>query len=132
MRCPFGCSEFLHKANKEPFELFLWRQSNFQMKNYCRPVGGKLWVDCISPSFPKSCLILGKFPCRPSIVLEEDGPMILLCREHSRNTKESFIHVPESPTGNIHTPNANAFAPVVIRPRTNRNFKVSIFFGAIF
>ena len=129
VRCPFlGCSEFLHRVNTAPFEDFLLHFSNHQMESYCQPVG-KTWTDCISPSYPKTVEILYKFPCEPCIVLNDDGPMILLCRNHSTKSKDSYLHVPESATGNIYTPNANAFAPVVIRPRTNRNYKVSVTAG---
>ena len=57
--------------------------------------------------------------------MTDDGPMILCCREHSASCKNSFLHVPESPTGTIYSPNCNSFAPVAIRSRTNRNFKVT-------
>ena len=125
VRCPFGCSEFLHKVNTAPLEDFLWAFSNYQMKSYGTAVQ-KTWTDCISPSFPSTCLILEKFECSPSLALTDDGMMILCCREHSKHTKESYLHVPESPekTGSIFSPNGNAFAPVVIRSRNIRNFKV--------
>lgn len=58
------------------------------------------------------------------MIIGDDGPEILMCREHSNKSNNFYFHVPESATGSIYTPNANAFAPVVIRPRTNRNFKV--------
>jgi hypothetical protein len=98
------------------------------MKTYKSPKG-KSWVDFISPSYPSSCLILEYFQCSPSVALTDDGMMILCCREHSKYSKDSYLYVPESPeqTGTIYTPNANAFAPVVIRPRTVRHFKVSIY-----
>lgn len=125
VRCPFGCSEFLHKTNAVPFEDFLFHFSNYQMTSYCKNFDKRTWTDCILPSYPSSAKILHKFSCTPCIVISDEGPMILTCREHSRSSKESYIHVPESATGTIYTPNANAFAPVVSRPRTNRNFKVS-------
>ena len=94
------------------------------MKTLNVPLNGKHWTDFISPSYPKSCLILEKFECSPSLAMTADGPVILCCREHSKNSTKAYIHVPESPTGTIYTPNSNGFAPVTIRSRTNRCFKV--------
>lgn len=125
VRCPFGCSEFLHRANKVPLKDFLWSYSNYQM-----PCQNKAhtydWTDFICPSYPSSCSILENkaFQCSPSIVVTDEGPMILTCRDHNQKTKQWYLYVPESPTGTIHTPNGNSCASVTIRPRIFRVFKV--------
>ncbi|CAJ1944663.1 unnamed protein product [Cylindrotheca closterium] len=51
IRCPFGCSEFLHKTNHVPLKDFLWCYSNYEMQCYEAPKG-KNWTDFISPSYP--------------------------------------------------------------------------------
>lgn len=124
VRCPWGCSEFLHRANKLHMKDFLWYSSNYQMKCLQAPQG-KHWTDFISPSFPSSCLILERFSCSPVVVMSDDGPMILSCRNHCEQSTKAYIHVPESPTGTIYTPNSNGFAPVTVRSRTYKFFKVS-------
>ena len=124
VRCPWGCSEFLHRTKHLPLKDFLWYYSNYEMPCYKTPTG-KHWTDFISPSYPSPCLILEKFLCSPSMAFMEGEPVIMCCREHSVRSTNASLHVPESPTGAIYTPNANSFAPVAIRSRTNRNFKVS-------
>ena len=125
VRCPWGCSEFLHRTNRLKLKDFLWYYLNYEMRCYQTPTG-KHWTDSISPSYPSPCKILEKFVCQPSIAMTEDGPVILSCRGHSEHSTDMYLHVPESPTGAIYTPNCNSFAPVAIRSRTNRNFKVSM------
>lgn len=125
VQCPFGCSEFLARTNKLPLKDFLWYVTNYQMKCH-NPPTGKHWTDHISPSYPSTALILERFSCRPSIAITDDGPMILSCREHSTRSTEAYLHVPESPTGNMYSPNSNSYAPVVIRSKVNKNFKVGL------
>jgi hypothetical protein len=86
---------------------------------------GRHWTDNMAPTYPSPCLILEKFVCSPSVAMTDDGPMILCCRHHSAASKHAYLHVPESPTGTIHSPNENTVAPVAVRSRTNRSFKVS-------
>ena len=126
VRCPWGCSEFLTRTNKVPLKEFLWYYTNYEM-DCCKPAAGTHWTDTISPTYPSKCLILEKFECTHSIAITEDGPMILCCRDHSERSTKAYIHVPESPTGSIYTPNSNSVAPVTLRSRTNRSFKVSIY-----
>lgn len=124
VRCPWGCSEFLNQVKFVPLEDFLWYYSGYTFK-IRNTICGKLWTDGINPSYPSACLILEKFPCRPSMVLNDDGPMLLCCRRHSTNTKEAYLHVPESPTGTIHSPYSNQYTPAIIKSRTLRNSKMN-------
>jgi hypothetical protein len=126
IRCPWGDSEFLHRVNYLPFGDFLWYASNYSMPTYQKKAG-RSWVDGINPSYPSACKILEKFPCVPSMIMTEKGPMILCCRHHSTTTLDAYLHVPESTTGSIYTPNSNQYAPAVIRSRTLRNTKLNYF-----
>jgi hypothetical protein len=126
IRCPWGDSEFLHRVNYLPYGDFLWYASNYSLPTYQKQAG-RLWVDGINPSYPSACKILEKFPCVPSMMMTEEGPMILCCRHHSTSTLDAYLHVPESPTGSIYTPNSNQYAPAVIRSRTLRNTKLNLF-----
>lgn len=127
VRCPFGCSEFLHKTNKVAFEDFLTIQSNGCLNSYC-DTKQPCWTSGIKPNFPSKIAILddSNFWCNPCIIVDDHaGIKILTCRYHNQNSRLSYFHVPESPTGTLCTPNSNNFAPAKIRTRTIRPAKLN-------
>lgn len=127
VRCPWGCSEFLHACNYVNWEDFLFHASNFQLDIYgSKP--GRLWTDSMNPSFPTVGCILEHFHVYPSIVNHhEHGPVILTCRNHNKSSTERYLHVPENPYGTLFTPHSNQYAPVVIKTRCIRRMKKNHF-----
>lgn len=128
VRCPWGCSEFLHKSNSVPLEEFLAFKSNYMFNSYGR-TSTHSWTTSTRPSFPDTEFILENpdFPCCPTIVLDEfKGACILCCGNHSIRSKERILHVPGSQCGTLFTPLSNQYSPVVLRPRTLRTMKKSL------
>ena len=127
VRCPWGCSEFLHKTNQLSFETFLWHFSNGSFGVYAHARNKSSWVRSIRQDFPKSVFILENpnFCCKPSIIVDEKkGPVLLCCREHSKNTILRYLHLPLNPTGSLHVEGTNRYAPVSINSRSLRKAKI--------
>ena len=128
VRCPFGCSEFLHLCNRVPLEDFLCNVSNGCFECTSDANTKPNWARGIRPDFPKECTILENqnFVCLPSLILDEnEGVRILTCRHHSTKEKKLYIHPPDSPTGSLYTHNSNQYAQAVLRSRTLRKAKLN-------
>ena len=127
VRCPWGCSEFLHRTNLLSLESFLWSRSNCCFSVYSVAKKNSGWTKGIREDFPSSVTILEnpEFQCQPSIIFcHEKGPVILACREHSSKTTSRFIHVPRNPTGSLYMDGGNRYAPVSINSRCLRKGKI--------
>lgn len=114
VRCPWGCSEFLHRCNKLPYEAFLRFKSNWCFDTY--PTSDK-WTNGVSPTFPDTAKILEcpRFLCEPSIFMDDfEGPVILCCHHHSASSTEHYIHPAISPTGFLFTNCSNEYAQAVM------------------
>jgi hypothetical protein len=130
IRCPWGCSEFLHLCKMVPLEDFLVHYSNRCLNGYSKVGRGKCWVSGIRATFPDtSCILECKdFMCKPSIVFDGQGvPQILCCKDHGVSCKDRYLHVPDSPTGTLYTPHSNQLAPAVMNSRTLRKVKFNSF-----
>jgi hypothetical protein len=134
VRCPFGCSEFLHLCNKLPLEDFLISRSNGCFKGYnsaTKKKSNNSWTNGIKPNFPSSVVILENdldLVCQPTIVLDDHhGPCILACSHHRKSSTQKYIHPPESPTGTLYTDASNQYAQAVIQSRTLRKTKLHTF-----
>ena len=95
VRCPFGCSEYVHRCGTFPFDVFVQQFVDHDLLTYSRRSTKN---DCISfrmDLLDYECLLLEGgpennsnkrlFKCMPSIEMVEDVPMILLCRYHHGN-----------------------------------------------
>ena len=133
VRCPFGCSEFLHKCNKLPMEDFLVSRSNgcFKGYNIAWSKKTKSWTRGIKPNFPSSATILENdihLVCRPTIIIDDElGCCILACSHHNKSSFEKYIHPPESPTGTLYTNMSNQYAQAVIQSHMLRKTKLNSF-----
>lgn len=130
VRCPWGCSEFLHKCNKLPLEDFFFSYSNWIFDCYqSGTANSRKWTDCIRPDFPSSVCILenDKFLCQPTICIGEEGAQILSCRNHTIQSKERYVFPPSTITGTLFTNNSNQLSPAVCRSRTLRETKLHNF-----
>ena len=131
VRCPFGCSEFLHQCNKLPLEDFLVYLSNGCFKGYTHAHNMKKdsWTNGIKPNFPSSVILLEDdihLICRPTIVIDDHlGCCILACANHNKLSTEKYIHPPESPTGTLYTEMSNQYSQAVIQSRTLRKTKLN-------
>ena len=128
VRCPFGCSEFLHLCNKLSFEDFLTVKSNSCFESHSKAFRERSWMSGARPDYPSSITLLENddFVCRPTIVIDDEkGICILGCRHHEQNHKLSYLHPPDSPTGSLYTANSNQCAQVVLRSRTLRQAKLN-------
>jgi hypothetical protein len=130
VRCPWGCGCYLHQTNEVSYEELLLVKSNFSFAsttalNYNHQ--RRKWVDSARPDFPSSTLILDcdNFVCYPSVILKNDGPYLLCCKKHNRNTIERVVHIPTNPTGSLFTEASNQYAPVVLKSRTLRKAKLN-------
>ena len=130
VRCPWGCGCYLHETNQVPYEDLLLLKSNFSFRstsscNYHHQQ--RKWIDSARPDFPCSVLILENdhFVCRPSVVLNENGPYLLCCKKHDQNTIERIVHIPLNPTGSLFTDASNQYAPVILKSRTLRKAKLN-------
>ena len=122
VRCPWGCSTFIHQVKLLPYADLLDWKSNYCCKvttSKCNKPGKRHWVDSIQPDFPTTVGILGfvdEMPCRPSIVRTREGTVsVLCCPKHSAQTTERYVHVPDSPTGKyIRTSRAAKFPYIIV------------------
>jgi predicted GIY-YIG superfamily endonuclease len=130
VRCPWGCGCYLHKTNEVPYEDLLLVKSNFSFRS-TSPCNHhhqrRKWVDSARPDFPSSMSILenDNFVCHPSIILKENGPYLLCCMKHDKNTIERIVHVPSNPTGSLFTEASNQYSPVILKSRTLRKVKLN-------
>jgi predicted GIY-YIG superfamily endonuclease len=130
VRCPWGCGEFLHQTKKVPLEDFLDAKSNGAFRSYAKNNKTHSWVWTIRPDFPASVSVLSNddFQCQPSLAFDTFlGPCILCCRDHNKNCKVAYIHVPSSPTGCLFSDQSNQIAQAVIKSRTLRPTKLNTF-----
>lgn len=131
VRCPWGCSEFLHKCNKLSFEEFLHHCSNWTFDSYrsANNCSGTKWTDCMPPDFPSTVQILEntQFLCQPTIIVGEEGVHILACRNHTCRTHTKYLYPPSTLTGTLYTANSNQLSPAVCRSRTLRHTKLHHF-----
>lgn len=131
VRCPWGCSEFLHKVNLLPLEDYLAWISNGNLDTYAHHrMLTSTWASAIRPDFPSSTEFLDNplFLCKPTLVVDDDnGASILSCRDHTNKSTEKYLHVPSSPTGSLYTPYSNQLAQAVIKSRTLRPVKLNAY-----
>ena len=127
VKCPVGCSEFKHRANKLPFDIIweacLGTELDLMSKPTLRRFGRVMRKDYLT-----SDKILGNdaWLCKPTIVKTlGEPPVVLCCRHHSIRSKKQMIHPPTNPTGSLSVPEAGGLSPVVPIPRTIQKSKVS-------
>ena len=128
IRCPWGCGCYLHECNTLPYEDLLLIRSNFAFpsnsdcasRHYQRK-----WVDSCRPDFPSVAVILDNvdFVCQPSVILNDMGPQLLCCKNHSQRNIARIVHIPTNPTGSLFTDASNQYAPVILKSRTLRKAK---------
>ncbi len=124
VRCPWGCSEFLHQCNFLPIEDFLAFKSN-----WCFEIGvkKKSWPLGTKPSYPDSCVVLDNpdFRVTPCVYLDENGNglSLLCCRNHSVSATARYLHVPVNPLGSLYAPHCDQYAQTTLQSRTLRRTK---------
>ena len=127
VRCPWGCGEFLHLTKKVPLEDLLDAKSNGAFHSYAGIRKTHSWVWTIRPDFPTAASILcnDDFNCQPTLTFDTRlGPCILCCNDHDASCRQSYVHVPSSPTGCLFTEQSNQLAQAVIKSRTLRPTKL--------
>ncbi|MHA7927462.1 MAG: GIY-YIG nuclease family protein [Marinobacter sp.] len=129
VRCPWGCSEFLHRCNVIPFDVLAKRfmtctiavYSN-EAKNYEFPgIRGDL-LDGTA-----EMLMNPSWKCRLAMRWDGNhhGPLICSCRYHDKMDQFDYIHVPRHPSGPLAFRADNDSALVRIVPRTIQPFKAN-------
>jgi hypothetical protein len=58
---------------------------------------------------------------------EENGPVVLTCRDHTGGGKGRYLHPPLSPHGSLSSRLGDQFATVFVRPRTIKPVKAHLF-----
>jgi predicted GIY-YIG superfamily endonuclease len=128
VRCPWGCSEFIHLCNRLPFEDYLSFKSNWCFKTTTKD--GIYWVTGTKPSFPDNALVLENpdFLVAPTLVIDpKDGLCILCCQNHTKKSTAKYLHVPDNPLGSIYSPESDRYAQVQLQSRTLRKTKQNVY-----
>lgn len=120
VRCPWGCTEYYHKA--QTFDL---------PSIYLHFLGSKLkvptgttdiYVGSAREDFVDSIdflLMNPKWPITPCVVFDTDTcPYVLVCRDHAKGSKYDYIHPPRSPNGVLPCRYSDQNAHAVVVPRT--------------
>lgn len=127
VRCPWGCSEFLHRCNFLPLAEYLSFKSNW---NFEIPANSRQWMLGTNPGFPSSCLVLEnpEFEVNPCLHLDDSkGLCILCCRNHNSSCTERYIHVPVNPLGSLHAPHSDQYSQTTLQSRTLRRTKRNLY-----
>ena len=132
VRCPFGCSEYLHTCTPLPLEGVVRKFFG----SYAIPFSGDTQkvlahdaaVDGMVPDFldaSASPLLLGNRDWRvhPSVAFVDGTPRVLCCREHAGGGSGKYLHPPRNPKGTLASVEADQLTPLVTRSRQVRQFK---------
>lgn len=99
VRCPYGCSEYLHKACAIPFDVVVQHYIRRNVKKYTSTKWKEIHFGFRNDLFDEPCYILeggpnreddgiqNWFMCSPSIEMKENQPYFLVCRFHKNLSK---------------------------------------------
>jgi hypothetical protein len=86
VRCPWGCSEFLHKTNDVAFDYFIQKVLGESIDTYSSPIENK-YTNGFRLDLTKKNVYILKNPswvCSPCLAFTvKRGPRLLCCRYHS-------------------------------------------------
>ena len=120
VRCPWGCTEYYHKAETFDFASVYLRFLGPLLK--VPRWSSETYVRGVREDFIDSLDYLLMNPCwaiTPCVVIGADGcPYILVCREHARGSKWDYIHPPRNPNGFLPCKHSDQNAHAVVMPRT--------------
>ena len=138
VQCPWGCSEFYHKAVTSPFDVVM-----------AASIGQTGWVSADSPSsFSKKVLAVTrsirpdyicldnnsvdsvymnpKWRCMPTICFDDSVPCLMVCHGHGARAiwkHRPYVHVPKNIFETIPSAFPDQLSPAVLHPRTLRPIK---------
>jgi hypothetical protein len=121
VRCPWGCTEYLHKVESLALDVV-----------FARYLGGYLVTDCardeevvmrsarddFDSTNDVSCILINpKWRIVPSVAFLDSGePRVLLCRNHKGGSKLDYVHMPRYPRGVLPDVMADQLAHAVVMP----------------
>ncbi len=122
VKCPWGCSKFLHKTGYVPFDIMYAKVLDrsevpvmSKMSKKCNLCG--MVNDFLIHDFGELILLNPAWQVTPcmSYILGV-GPCILTCRDHRKGCKQKMFHPPRNPFGPLPAPFGDQLAPAVIVP----------------
>ena len=132
VRCPWGCTEFLHKADSIPLDVVLRRYLGVNLVVTCK-ADDHLIVrgareDYMVAGDEALLLCNPEWKIRPSLAfVNQCGPCVLVCRNHKGGCKLDYVHVPRHPKGILPDTSSDQIAHAVVTPRTIRPMRASQF-----
>jgi hypothetical protein len=128
VRCPWGCSEYIHLTNLVPLEEYLAFKSNWCFGSISS--NASMWTLGTKPSFPETATVLENpdFPVQPTLITDsQEGLCILCCQNHSKSSIGKYLHVAENPLGSMYSAKSDQYAQVVLQSRTLRKTKHNVY-----
>ncbi len=133
VKCPWGCSEFLHKMGYVPFDLMYAKVLDrsevpimSKMSKKCNLCG--MVNDFLIHDFGELILLNPAWQVTPCMsYISGVGPCILTCRDHRKGCKQKMFHPPRNPFGPLPAPFGDQLAPAVIVPRTIKPMKANAY-----
>ena len=128
VRCPWGCTEYLHKAMSMPldvvFQRYLGADLLIDAKRGCHIVMGSARNDYDDPTDVSLILMNAEWRIMPSVAFWDNGePRVLVCRNHKGGTKLDYVHMARHPRGILPDAMSDQLAHAVVVPRTIRPMK---------
>jgi hypothetical protein len=125
VRCPWGCTEYLHKAESLALDVVFARYLGVTLVTDCargeEVVMRSARGDFDSSSDVSFILMNPKWRIMPSIAFFDNGePRVLLCRNHKGGSKLDYLHMPRCPRGVLPDIMADQLAHAVVMPQTIR------------
>jgi hypothetical protein len=116
VKCPAGCFAYVDECDSVSFKHFIAWKFGVSVFNGA----GKLLTGART-DWPTSSLLLDKFHVRPSVVVNEQGLCILLCKSHGKALRKPMIHVPRNPLlGDLGYQSPDTTAAAVLTPNVVR------------
>jgi len=129
VKCPYGCSEYYHKAGVLPFDIVVARvvdEKKIQLKSksiLLQKVRG-IRSDYVNPDvcLDEEFMWNPKWKVMPSVAFVQKAgscqPMFLTCRRHDGGTTKVFVHPPRCAYNTLPAEMADQLAAAVVVPRT--------------
>ena len=138
VKCPWGCSEFLHKTGCIGLECVLCRCLGPTGITFgCAPIDAakKLHHEVYGvrndflrePGYVDYYLENPEWIVMPSICFVDMVPVFLTCRYHKHGSSLAYVHAPDCPVTKIPPPRGDQIAPAVVRPRMIKQARIHEF-----
>jgi len=134
--CPWGCTDFLHRCGKLPFDCVLQRFIRrctlklFQRNNNCRNLLPARDDYIRSSEEEYDWLLLNpEWRVQPCIAFFDGIPFVLSCRDHDYTNKDNQLYMIHAPRWehNLPSKQSDQLCHAVVKPRTVRQMRASAY-----